>query len=51
MKDEENKIIHHSMKGSAKTKYQHKMEDWENAKVLTIVYSRLLLSGKNNPAI
>lgn len=29
------------MKGSAKTKYQHKMEDWENAKSASFCYQEL----------
>jgi hypothetical protein len=33
MRDEENKIIHHSYKGSEKKTYRNKMEDWESAKV------------------
>lgn len=41
MKDEENKIIHHSIKGSAKINYQHKIEDWENAKSASFCYQEL----------
>lgn len=41
MKDEENKIIHHSMKGSAKTNYQQKIENWENAKLASFCYQEL----------
>lgn len=33
MRDEENKIIHHSYKGSEKRNYRCKMEEWESAKV------------------
>lgn len=34
LKDEENKVIHHSLKGSSRNNYRQKMEDWESAKVL-----------------
>ncbi|XP_048745716.1 uncharacterized protein LOC125658483 [Ostrea edulis] len=41
MRDEENKIIHHSYKGSEKRNYRCKMEEWESAKSVSLCYQEL----------
>ncbi|XP_022343535.2 uncharacterized protein LOC111136738 [Crassostrea virginica] len=41
LKDEENKVIHHSLKGSSRNNYRQKMEDWESAKSASFCYQEL----------
>ncbi|XP_061166523.1 uncharacterized protein LOC133175431 [Saccostrea echinata] len=41
MRDEEDKVIHHSRTGASRDSYRHTMENWENAKSVSLCYQEL----------